>query len=322
MPIDMNKNKTIIAKTGLLSFSLLELGVPMDVIMCGLSLMSIYMRLEEMNKPKQTTDRQAEYSKDINVIRELYKAFLDNYNTLNKIFDLSNPVQIYAMYIYLLGKGYLSKDKKFTKNDENSLDINSLLSADIFMGAGVCRHISFLLTDILNTSGIKTENLNVYMDVNRKSDTHFIELLYGNHVITFASFEGKSYFLDATNSLIYRMGKNGILHNKKGPNIKFKETGTDLVSFASKTISIDKSGYDLLLEFLRYYIYIRKDINMELEKQFKYPSISREEEKDMITSTHKICEGNLDIFENFYRDNRPLYEDICEKTLTFSKTRC
>ena len=45
------------------------------------------------------------------------------------------------------------------------------------------------------------------------------------------------------------------------------------------------------------------------------PSIPIEEERLMITETRKLCETNIDLFEQFYRENKELYEDITSKVL-------
>lgn len=103
-----------------------------------------------------------EYTKDIKQIRELYNYFLNNYNKLNKIFDLNNPVEIYTMFNYLLYKGYLSKNKEFQFSGKQARDLKGLSGAEVITGKAVCRHISGMLTDILNGYGIESSQLGVY----------------------------------------------------------------------------------------------------------------------------------------------------------------
>ena len=67
-----------------------------------------------------------EYTKDVKQIRELYNYFLSNYNRLNKIFDLNNPLEIYTMFNYLLYKGYLSKNKEFQFSGKQARDLKGL----------------------------------------------------------------------------------------------------------------------------------------------------------------------------------------------------
>ena len=50
-------------------------------------------------------------------------------------------------------------------------------------------------------------------------------------------------------------------------------------------------------------------------------SVSKEEEKEMITRTLEICNGNMDIFEQFYNQNNELYNDISSKILKIKKRK-
>ena len=102
------------------------------------------------------------HTKDVSQIRELYSYFINNYNKLNKIFDLNNPVEIYAMFNYLLYKGYLSKNKEFQFYDKETRNLKGLRGVDVITGKAVCRNISSMLTDILNEYGIQSNLLGVY----------------------------------------------------------------------------------------------------------------------------------------------------------------
>lgn len=93
------------------------------------------------------------YTKDTIEIRKMYQEFLTNYNKLNKIFDLNNPIEIQTMFSYLLYKGYLSKEKTFEFSGDQARNIKLLLGTNIFTGKGVCRHISAMSVDILNDAG-------------------------------------------------------------------------------------------------------------------------------------------------------------------------
>lgn len=293
------------------------------------------------------------YTKDMNQINVLYQEFLNNYNKLNKIFDLNDPVQIHTMFNYLLYKGYLSKDKKFQFSSENARDIDVLSGTNVIAGKAVCRHISAMLTDILNNYGIESHRLGVYSkdyNINIKIleqlkytkeelinwvRTHItdentydfvmriieelvdnrnqhIEISYemednknplvrkaGNHAITFALKDGKSYFLDPTQTRIYRMSETdkGILYDDECDNIPIRLTSSIVLN--------NSKDYRRLREHLL--------------KQ--YPSISREQENAMVKQTLNICDTNMDIFEQFYSDNSELYDDISSKLLKIRKTK-
>lgn len=161
-----------------------------------------------------------DYTKDINKVKKLYEEFLKNYDKLNKLFDLKNPVEICTMYYYLLYKGYLSKNKEFTFSAEETKDIIRILGSEVIRGNGVCRHISKMLCDILNERGIKSFPVGVYSfqdlifnlfdeKINKEILKNKEQIKRGNHMISFALDDNKSYFLDSSSILtFYRLNKN------------------------------------------------------------------------------------------------------------------
>lgn len=291
------------------------------------------------------------YTKDIIKIRELYQEFIKNYNKLNKAFDLSNPIQIYTMFNYLLYKGYLSKDKEFQFSGKQARDINCLIGTNVIIGQAVCRHISAMLTDILNDYGIESSQLGVYsigynININildkpkyTKEElinwvrTHIIDeetydivmklieklvneynqsieisaevideknplkRIIGNHAITFAFKDGKSYFLDPTQTRIYRMSES----DKK--LLYDDECELIIKPLSSLLLNSNPKNYLKMKAFLA----------------SQYPSVSKEEEKLLIEETMKLCNGNSDIFEDFYAENSELYDDISSKVLRIRK---
>ena len=292
------------------------LNTPIDIIICTILATALTM----------TWSSGKNHTKDIIQIRNLYQEFIKNYNKLNKIFDLSDPIQIHIMFNYLLYKGYLSKDKEFQFSGKQARDINCLSGTNVITGQAVCRHISAMLTDILNDYGIESSQLGVYyrdysININILDEqkytkeelinwvrTHIInEKKYdfamkliekvGNHAISFAFKDGKSYFLDPTQTRIYRMSES----DKK--MLYDDECELPIRYTSSLALSND------LKNFLR--------IKERLASQ--YPSVSKEEEKLMIEETMKICNGNSDIFENFYTENSELYDDISSKVLKIRK---
>lgn len=291
------------------------------------------------------------YTKDIIKIRELYQEFIKNYNKLNKVFDLSNPIQIYTMFNYLLYKGYLSKDKEFQFSGKQAIDINCLIGTNVITGQAVCRHISAMLTDILNDYGIESSQLGVYsigynininildkpkytkeelinwvrthiideetydyvmklieklVDENNQSiefssekidDKNPLKRKFGNHAISFAFRDGKSYFLDPTQTRIYRMSESD-------KNLLYDDEGELLIRTLSSLLLNNNS---------------KNYLKMKEHLASQYPSVSKEEEKLMVEKTMKLCNGNSDIFENFYAENSELYDDISSKVLRIRK---
>lgn len=293
------------------------------------------------------------YSKDLNQIRELYQEFIKNYNKLNKTFNLNDPVQINTMFSYLLYEGYLSKDKEFEFSSKQARDMANLGGANIITGKGVCRHISSMLTDIMNDYGIQSNQLGVcsmnynikikilneqkytkeelhnwcrthitdentysfiiklidaFIDKNKQNielsyeiedEKNSIKKIVGNHAISVAFKDGKTYFLDPTQSRIYRMIEdgNGVLYDDECDNIPIRTTGTFVLNEIKDFYTLKQS----------------------LSKPCQY--ISKEEEKEMVKNTLEICNGNMDIFEQFYNQNSELYNDISSKILKIKKRK-
>lgn len=297
--------------------------------------------------------RGNEYTKDITQIRELYQEFIKNYNKLNKIFDLNDPIQIYTMFNYLLYKGYLSKGKKFEFSSEQARDINGLFGANVITGKGVCRHISAMLINILNESGIEASQLGVYstsyiisinilaeqkytkeelttwvqthitneqtysivmklieelvdekgqsIELSTKmiEDKNILKRKVGNHAITFSFKDGKSYYLDPTQTRIYRVSENdkNVLYDDEYDRVSIK-----LLS-------------SIVLNNFKDYLKMREKLSQQ------YLGVTREEEKQMIEQTITDCESNMDIFEQFYSENCDLYSDISSKVLKIKKRK-
>lgn len=286
------------------------------------------------------------YTSDIKEIQNLYQEFLQNYHKLNKTFDLNNPIQIQTMFNYLLYKGYLSQNKSFEFSTKKTTNIKSILGSSIFTGNGVCRHISAMLGDILKSNNIASGQLTVYkMGLNlcveileepkyapeeltkwlkinlkdeetynlgikllkelvyiRKENIEFekefekgniIERLVGNHAITFAVQDGFGYYLDPTSNSIYKINTN---YTNSLCDDTFSKIPIKLIS-------------SLVLNDFQTYIKMCQNIAKQL------PSLSLEEEKTMISKTQEICQNNLAIFEQFYSENKDLYNEISSRVL-------
>lgn len=111
--------------------------------------------------------------------------------------------------------------------------------------------------------------------------------------------DGKSYYLDSSKNQIYRMRENdkNVLCNDEYDKVLIKL----LASIA--------------LNGLKDYLRMREKLSQQ------YPSVTREEEKQMIEQTIMKCNGNMDIFEQFYNENSELYTDITSKVLKIKKRK-
>ncbi len=284
--------------------------------------------------------------KDINM---LYQEFLKNYKHLNEVFDFDNPVEVHAMFNYLLYKGYLSNNKHFEFSESQTRDTMSILGSNVMTGQGVCRHISSMLTDILESSGTEASLMSVisnsetvtakfterqkytkeellnwintnihdresintltaYLDVLEKHNRLNIEFIHkqekdksicsricGNHAITYAYKDGKSYYLDPTQGRIYV------------PNGKLLRDSQMIVT---------PRGNGPFLIFLN-----RKNRIDALKKRIKekHPSLDLQEQEEMVKRTIDICKNNTDVFDQFYRENSELYAETSNKLLSLGK---
>ena len=247
----------------------INLGIPISLV--SYSFYMLYTYLYFFNGEK--------YTKDINEIRKLYFEFIKNYNKLNKMFDLNDPVSIYTMYNYLVYNGYLSVGKSFEFARGEVKDIPTNLGVNVVWGSGVCRNISSMMCDILNDYGIPSCNVGCFVrDVDIKleevglQDYSIDELLewvnktiidedkrneliekinllekngiyvnidsfyeddygesldrrrYGNHLITYSLYDGKSYYLDPTQERIYRINQDGNLYDRFDDKIILKKS--------------------------------------------------------------------------------------------------
>ena len=310
----------------------------------GLSLLGIVSTLSAFHSPENlivswgilggikflfsdTFKKGGNYTKDVKEIRDLYTEFLHNYNKLNDIFHLNNPVEISTMFEFLLFNGYLSKDKEFQALARGSDDkfLFSVRGAEVFTGKGVCKHIASMFSDILNEYGIESsplvvyinqENLNLDIDsleqqgysdeelVNQEGKKIIFNLdvrsfildymskISGNHMISYAFKDGKSYFLDPSNDEIFRM--------KESKRVLYNEFFGDI---------------PIRFKFTKLYCDLEHYSRMKKRLSKPYLSITQEEEK-LIDETLDKCENNMNIFEQFYADNRELYKEISQKVLT------
>lgn len=276
------------------------------------------------------------YTKDITEINNLYQIFLKNYNKLNKIFNFNNPVEIYAMFDYLLKNGYLSQDKKYEYFLTKDIDTKYIYGSEVMTGKAVCRHNASMLCDIFNDYGISSKYLSVYsgpvkmeMEItdhpnyNKEEILNIISWLFetdnpekekylklieacyetkklennnmlidinfvaskkndSNHAITYVDDGKTNYFFDPTTSSYFQL---------KGKNNLYSNNGYLIVPSSSRKIISDQAC---------------------LPVEDAIPVIDRVE---------KNCEKNMDIFEQFYNENKELYDDVSDKVERIRKIK-
>ena len=241
-----------------------------------------------------------------------YKQFLKRYKVLNDELSFKEPISIYTLFVYMYKNGFLSKDKEieFKVFYKEYLDMINLRGANIFNGKGVCRHIGSMLIDILRESGIESYHYSnlcsvpllygmvqkYYKDVYNyqgKLDyvmNHYlvrflkVNYIYAPHLISYASYDGKNYFLDPTNKRILHTYGLGITDDSGVMCPKFKGNGR----------------YDLLED--------RKRMCDLINQNNK--SLPNEEVQDILNESNAKILLHKDMYEDFYNENKAFYEDM------------
>lgn len=216
----------------------------------------------------------------INEIQKIYDEIIRHYSKLNRIFDFNNPVEIYALYVYAVEKGYLSFHHNFEygQTDEDvEKEISGLSGVEIILGHGVCRHFSGMLNDIFKESGVESKRCYVFLADEGKKN-----LYTPNHAIVVAKKDDLMHILDPTNSIIFKPGDSN---------------------------SIYVSG--------KHYVYINPYERLKLGKNLEFTS--EKDDETLMNRSKKICSENRDMLKSFYKENKDLYEEIAQKKLSLQK---
>ena len=216
----------------------------------------------------------------IDEIQKIYDEIIKHYIRLNKLFDFNNPVEIFALYVYAVEKGYLSLHHNFEyrqTDDDLKKEIFGLSSLEIILGHGVCRHFSGMLNDIFKESGVDSKRCYVFL-----ADEGKKKLYTPNHAIVVAKKDGLMHILDPTNSIIFKPGDSN---------------------------SIYISG--------KHYVYINPYERLKLGKNLEFTS--EKDDETLMNRSKKICSENRDMLKSFYKENKDLYEEIAQKKLSLQK---
>ena len=216
----------------------------------------------------------------IDEIQKIYDEIIKHYIRLNKVFDFNNPVEIFALYVYAVEKGYLSLHHNFEyrqTDDDLKKEIFGLSSLEIILGHGVCRHFSAMLNDIFKESGVDSKRCYVFL-----ADEGKKKLYTPNHAIVVAKKDGLMHILDPTNSIIFKPGDSN---------------------------SIYVSG--------KHYVYITPYERLKLGKNLEFTS--EKDDETQMNRSKKICSENRDMLKSFYKENKDLYEEIAQKKLSLQK---
>lgn len=108
------------------------------------------------------------------------------------------------------------------------------------------------------------------------ADISFLQSIIGNHLITISEYNDKVYYLDPTNNKFLTKDNSSIIINKK---------------------------------FIKFNLNKRRNVKRIMQKEEETYAKNLMEE----INTHIICGENIDMFENFYSENKEKYEEINNK---------
>lgn len=214
------------------------------------------------------------YTKDVEDIVSIYEDIVKSYVKLNDKLELKSPIDINAGLTFALNNGYLSYNKHFKYCTDNNKDILRSLGTETITGLACCRHIATLLNDILQEKNIKSYTIPALMKKD-SADISFLQSIIGNHLITISEYNDKVYYLDPTNNKFLTRDNSSIIINKK---------------------------------FIKFNLNKRRNIKNMMQKEETYVKNLMEE-----IHTYIICGENIDMFENFYSENKEKYEEINNK---------
>lgn len=279
--------------------------------------------------------RQDKLADDYKELEQLYKTVVDNTIELMEELNINDPVSIFSTYVYMYRHGYLSHNKTFTSNF-NTKDLGNIGGVDIIRGKGVCRTIASFLTDLYLQKGYDASSLAV---ASKMAISH-IEKLGNSHSenkeMKSSLFNIKKEY-DESGQLI-----NAVLNiNLAAPSISTLQSFIPSNNHLITTVTDGKrnfvfdpthdgflqkgSGNRLLVSNdPKYYMYFYKGGHLlnkslgqikaanirTLNEQFRMPTISYDEYKEIYMETLRICRENTEMFDSFYRDNASIYDEI------------
>lgn len=189
--------------------------------------------------------------------------------------DILNKYGIQSFPLAVYYENYKVKLKRVEKQE---MDIDTIL--DYINSLAIDEHEKNYLMD--NVCMMDEEE--IYVKVYKEYENNLIHKLFGNHVITLALFNNKSYFLDPTNLYTYRIGDDNILH------------------YLDRKLKIkDALVFDLFHDF--------KD-NAKIKEILKHSQISMFDEEILLDRAFDICFSNDDLFKDFHDSNLKLIRKI------------
>lgn len=274
-----------------------------------------------VNNLKHTHLENSSIVSNYEEINAMYSEVINNITSFYKKMEIEDITSIFAVYIYMYRKGYLSQNHNFEYNAVAS-KFSKTFSMGTVTGKGVSCHIVNMLSDIYNKMDFNSDSLLVQYiipDISKNTSNYknhnnienllpvelkkaikrinlaekSNELLHNiplpNHLITEVSNGINTCVLDPTNDLY--------LHSR-GINIFSPGYGDH--SYMARNASIDK--------LIRLYgVLPTKKIS---SKDDQLPPILWNEYAENYEKTINKILDNISYFDEFYDENKKLYNDI------------
>lgn len=260
------------------------------------------------------TQKLTEEYKELNT---LYNELLENTANFYKALGLNNPVEIFAIFVYMYRSGYFSYNKDF-KYSTNMKDFAKLNGLDVIRGKGVCRSISSMLTDLYRKMGMNSSNLTVRANdesiknlqklgpiklEKEPSSKRFVKIVsattkyipLSNHLITMVEKDGINYIFDPTN--------DGFLHN----------TEKNRLIVPGKKEYMNNYTLGMMTTLLNILGAYNDGINIFKKfEQLDLPTLKEKYYELIYNQTIENYTKNNEIFEKFYESNKEIINKIYE----------
>lgn len=270
-------------------------------------------------KPLSLYQNECAHSKEYLELENNYFILLKELQQLLLNMQSKKPMEIFAIYYYLVLNGFLSVDKTFYANNS---DFHYHKPTSIVAGHGVCRHLAPFFTDLLKCFEYDAFNIEMLLDnqaIVRMSNDSFCYTETLKNEIDNESFENKQSFLDdLMRRLIIKKSGNHI------STLLADENKSYIIDPTNNTIYLIKSGCAYPLLNANEPIPIKSKVDF-IERKVKLPKVDSLgiDNLDMMLNEYiearKKCDDYSDTFEKFYLEHKDLYQEIIENRNNFEQ---
>lgn len=249
-------------------------------------------------------------------LKSMYDEITYNTADFYKTIELSEPVSIFATYVYMYRKGYFSHNRQFLYS-QNMKDFAKLNGIDVIRGTGVCRSIASFLTDIYNEMDMNSYNIPVCARTQQlkkmkelsiipleieKNESLFLKILSPivkytpttNHLITMVEHDNQNYIFDPTNDGFLQQRNIFKISIPSDEDVCIRNYTFGLINTLHNALGVFPDGINMLKKY----------------QQINKPTISIKEYEKRYLQALKLCLENDKLFQEFFTKNEKLIEQI------------